>query len=356
MKHNAFISYSHADAKIVKQFALQLSLRGFDLWMDEKDLSYGKNYNGNYTTAIFRGIHESDLYLLFVSKNSVQSRWVGAEIDFALHEKIERDKPIIIPVRLDDTELPVALSNPDCIDARFSIFDAANELAKKFAGTGTERSNAAFDLASVSVEISENTAVEVGPFNGEVGICDLEKDREQVLKKLRKTAHGILLNFIPAEDFDFQSPLPKYKNGMYEESSQRVSGSTSGSICEKAKVEAVVFHPDWDKVMKLLDERLEILNINAITFGFTVPTGESESLLDVGTRCLQKLQETYIILSCDNIEGATVEIGDDFYLSSLPAENVLKIRLSTKYPFQFEKRMKEFSLIDFLRDTLGIAC
>ena len=44
------------------------------------------------------------------------------------------------------------------------------------------------------------------------------------------------------------------------------------------------------------------------------------------------------------------------YLSFLPAENVLKIRLSTKYPFQFEKRMKEFSLIDFLRDTLGIAC
>lgn len=143
---------------------------------------------------------------------------------------------------------------------------------------------------------------------------------------------------------------------MYEESSQRVSGNTSGSICEKAKVEAVVFHPDWNKVTKLLDERLEVLNINAITFGFTVPTGESESLLDVGTRCLQKLQETYIILSCDNVEGATVEIGDDFYLSFLPAENVLKIRLRTKYPFQFEKRMKEFSLIDFLRDTLGIAC
>ena len=356
MKHKVFISYSHADARIVKQFALQLSLRGFDLWMDEKDLSYGRNYNGNYTTAIFHGIHESDLYLLFVSESSVQSRWVSAEIAFALHEKIERDKPIIIPVKLDDTEFPVALSNPDYIDARFSILDAANELARRFEGMNTERSDAAFDLASISFEISENTAVEVGPFNEEIGIRDLEADREQVLKRLRRIAHGILLNFVPAEDFDFQSPLPRYKNGMYEESSRRVSGSTSGSICEKVKVEAVVFHPDRDKVMKLLDERLEVLNINAITFGFTVPTCESESLLDVGTRCLQKLQEMYIILSCDNVEGATVEIGDDFYLSFLPAENVLKIRLSTKYPFQFEKRMKEFSLADFLRDTLGIAC
>ena len=30
------ISYSHEDMKTVKQIALQLSLRGFDLWMDEK--------------------------------------------------------------------------------------------------------------------------------------------------------------------------------------------------------------------------------------------------------------------------------------------------------------------------------
>lgn len=38
--------------KTVKQFALQLSLRGFDLWMDEKNISFG----GNYATAILHGI------------------------------------------------------------------------------------------------------------------------------------------------------------------------------------------------------------------------------------------------------------------------------------------------------------
>lgn len=38
MKKKLFISYSHEDIEVVKQFALQLSLRGFDLWMDEKDI------------------------------------------------------------------------------------------------------------------------------------------------------------------------------------------------------------------------------------------------------------------------------------------------------------------------------
>ena len=40
MKRKLFISYSHEDVKIVKQFALQLSLCGFDLWMDEKNVSF----------------------------------------------------------------------------------------------------------------------------------------------------------------------------------------------------------------------------------------------------------------------------------------------------------------------------
>ena len=31
-----FISYSHEDVKLVKRFAFQFSLRGFDIWMDEK--------------------------------------------------------------------------------------------------------------------------------------------------------------------------------------------------------------------------------------------------------------------------------------------------------------------------------
>lgn len=227
-------------------------------------------------------------------------------------------------------------------------------MVKKF-GTGDVRKEGAndlFDILSIAFEISEKTAVEVGPFNEGITTSDLEENREQILKNLRKKAHGILMNFVSAEDFDFQSALPKYKNGMYEENVQRISGSTNGSICEEVRVEAVVFNPNEKKVKRLLDERISILNINAITFGFSVPVSEQETLLDVGKKCLHRLQEYYIILSYDNSEGAKVEIGDDFYLSFMPSESVLKVRLSTKYDWQFEDRMKKFSVMEFLKNMI----
>lgn len=92
MKKKLFISYSHEDRKRVKQFALQLSMRGFDLRMDEKSISSGTNY----TTAILNGIHETEIYLVFLSENSIKSRWGEAEIDFALKDKTERKKLTII--------------------------------------------------------------------------------------------------------------------------------------------------------------------------------------------------------------------------------------------------------------------
>ena len=139
---------------------------------------------------------------------------------------------------------------------------------------------------------------------------------------------------------------------MYEENVQRISGSTRGSIGEEIRVEAVVFNPNEKKVKRLLDERLSILNIDAITFGFSVPLSEQETLLDVGKRCLHKLQEEYIILSYDSNEGAKVEIDDDFYLSFMPSESVLKVKLSTKYGWQFEDRMKKFSVMEFLKNMI----
>lgn len=62
--------------------------------------------------------------------------------------------------------------------------------------------------------------------------------------------------------------------------------------------------------------------------------------------------EEYIILSYDSNEGAKVEIKDDFYLSLMPTESVIKIKLSTKYDWQFEERMKEFSVIEFIQKLI----
>lgn len=346
-----FISYCHEDVNAVKSFMQLLPLNTFDLWMDEKNITVGSNY----TTKIFNAIHDSDFYVVFISAHSVNSSWVEAEIDFALQQKIDGNKLIIIPVRLDETEIPVPLSNiHHIINAQPSIGKAARELADKCSeNTKAVYSTSNFEIASVAFEIAEKTDVEIGPFIAGLTEDDLEICKQHLLTSIRKKAAGILMNFVSVSDFDFLSPVPRFKNGMYEEDSRKVSGSTAGSICEKVRIEATVFNPDEEKVYRLLKDRLKILKVNAISFGISVHLEDGEEFIDVGRRCLQKIQDNYTILSYDNIEGARVELGDDFYLALLVTEDILKIKLTTKYDFQFVEKIKAFSISDFVTDLLA---
>ena len=348
-----FISYSHGDIDTVKEFVLHLSVGEFDLWIDEKDISVGDYY----TTKIFSAIHGTDYYVIFVSKNSVNSRWVQAELDFAVREKIERNRLVIIPIRIDDTEMPVLLGGMDYIDyldARFSVGAAAKELVEKYGmRSKAQLSKSPFEIASVGFEVSEETDVQIGPFIEGLTANDLEESKRQLLTQMRKKASGILMNFVSVSDFDFLSPIPRFKNGFYEEKTYKKTGDTVGSICEKVRVEATVFNPDENKVYRLMNDRLEVLNVNAMSFGLSVRLQDGEQVIDVGRRCLQKIQEQYTILEYDNIEGAKVELSEDFYLSLLVTEDIINIKLSTKYDFQFIGRMKGFSFSAFMTELLS---
>lgn len=347
MKKKMFISYSHEDASKVKKFTFLLSLHGFDLWIDEKSIANGENY----TTRILEGIHDSDIYLIFLSEAALKSPWVGAEIDFALREKIEKGRLLVVPVLLEDVEIPVPLSNIDYVDARFSMQKAIEELSEKYQGEKIEHTEIV--VSSIAFSISEDTTVQVGGYYNEcMTMGDLKEDRERVLSDLRKKAYGILMNFVSANDFDFQSEKPKFTNGLYEESVIKKAGSWDDSVRECITVETVVYNPSMDKVTRLMKERLGILSINAIVLGFSIPLKEGESMLDVGKRCFQKIQEDYIILSYDSSDGAKIEMAEDFYLSLLFSDDIMKVKLSTKYRWQFEEKMKAFSVFDFIKELL----
>lgn len=158
------------------------------------------------------------------------------------------------------------------------------------------------------------------------------------MQNLRKKSYSILMNFVSVADFDFQSDIPKFTNGLYEESVVKKSGSTAGSICENIMVETIVFYPDMDKVNRLLNERLEVLNVNAVNFGFSIPTKNGANTIEIGKRCFQKIQNDYTILSYDVSEGAKIELSEDFYLSIAFSEELMKIKLNTKYDWQLKKK------------------
>ena len=129
-KIKIFFSYrrDEKDTNIVKKFYSGLC-HDFDVWMDETGLILGELY----TTKIFQEIYSSDVFVVFLSKKSVSSKWVKREVDFALNTMNDEDNEKelkIIPVLLEDVKMPINLHGIQYLDARKPIEEAIKELSK----------------------------------------------------------------------------------------------------------------------------------------------------------------------------------------------------------------------------------
>ena len=92
-----FISYSHKNIEKVSYLVNMIASPNIDIWMDEKSIAPGQRY----TTAILEAIHDSDVYVIFLSCDCLNSSWVMNEMDFAIKEKIVRQDFRVLPVLLD---------------------------------------------------------------------------------------------------------------------------------------------------------------------------------------------------------------------------------------------------------------
>ncbi len=101
----AFISHAGEDKPFVLQFAEKLRDNGINAWVDEWEILPGDKL----IDKIFeQGIGQCVAFVIILSHNSVKKPWVVEELDAALVKRIE-ERTKIIPVRIDDCEVPVAL-------------------------------------------------------------------------------------------------------------------------------------------------------------------------------------------------------------------------------------------------------
>ena len=95
-----FVSYARPDRERVLPFVSALRARGFDVWMDFRDLKPGQDWR----FEIERAMDEADIILAFVSVNSVDHRgFVQRELRSALDRANEKliDDIYLIPVVTD---------------------------------------------------------------------------------------------------------------------------------------------------------------------------------------------------------------------------------------------------------------
>ena len=345
IKKTVFISYSQKDKERVSLFASLMAKNGFDIWMDVKNISLGESI----ISAIAEALNNVDIYMLFISHNSSESPWVTEEWNIALTKNIEHKKPRIIPVLLDDCNIPSALSGRLYLDARKSIQSALVQLHREFQQTDVNNTVSIASpqrpiLTGVIFGLSKETDISIGPFCDGFTKDDLVNNREKVQRLLRKRANGILMNFVPLSDFDLQSPMPKYKNGVYDESVEKISGSTASSICEKVMAKATVFNPDEKKLDILIKTKLDKLFVTSLTYIFSIPFQES----DFDKKCIQRIQDNYSIISYDFEDGATIEYDSNFFVSIRCTSEQIQIKLQAEYDFTFSKKAINFSPLKFI--------
>ena len=108
MKLEIFLCYAREDEEPVKTIYQRLTDAGFKPWMDTMDLLCGEAWE----IGIERAIRRADIFLACLSSNSIKKRgFVQKELTRALDilkEKLDEDI-YIIPVRLDDCEVPEGL-------------------------------------------------------------------------------------------------------------------------------------------------------------------------------------------------------------------------------------------------------
>lgn len=122
----SFISYSRTDADFVLRLCQDLRAAGISIWLDKLDIRPGEDWD----ESIARGLAECGRMVIVLSPTSVASDNVLDEVGHALSKK----KPII-PILLQDCEVPYRLNRIQYIDFRNSYDDGFKQLSLAMQGS-----------------------------------------------------------------------------------------------------------------------------------------------------------------------------------------------------------------------------
>jgi hypothetical protein len=121
---NVFLSHSTSDKAFVKKLAMALLGEGCPVWLDSWELELGDSL----TDGIYDGIEGSSYVLLAISRRSSESDWVNRELNAALALEERVGRKFLIPLRLDDSPIPLKVADRFYADFTKSFTSATGSL------------------------------------------------------------------------------------------------------------------------------------------------------------------------------------------------------------------------------------
>jgi len=144
-----FISHSSKDKPFVRKLVEQLKSQQLNVWLDEQEIKVGDSI----TSKISGGLKDSDYLVAVLSKASVASPWVQAELNSALMDQISNKGTAVLPVLIEDCDIPTLLRDRLYADFRG---DFKSGLAKLLAVLKQEGETAA-DLGATTTTTTTTT-------------------------------------------------------------------------------------------------------------------------------------------------------------------------------------------------------
>lgn len=109
-----FISYSRNDKQFVDKLATRLVKYRARVWVDRWELKVGDSI----VQRIQDAIKEADALIVVLSRASVVSSWCNKEITAGLVRELEEKRVVVLPVLLEDCEIPLFLRDKMYADFR----------------------------------------------------------------------------------------------------------------------------------------------------------------------------------------------------------------------------------------------
>lgn len=123
-KKTVFLCHSSKDKGRVRRINDDLRQLGITTWLDENNIKVGDSITGK----ISQGLEGSQYLVIFLSKQSIKSLWTTKEWQSFLSQQLSGKKLLILPILLEDCEIPFILRDLKYADFRASYHDGFDEL------------------------------------------------------------------------------------------------------------------------------------------------------------------------------------------------------------------------------------
>lgn len=134
-----FLSYAHADREFAKRLALALNEAGEDVWWDEWEIQAGDSL---VQKIFYEGLSNAGAFIIVLSPESTESRWVKDELDAATVRRID-GVTRVIPVIAADTPIPAALRTLLWVDMRTNFDDGVRRILNAVRGISSKPARSA---------------------------------------------------------------------------------------------------------------------------------------------------------------------------------------------------------------------